>query len=472
MAVSSAEISRLESRQRDLKNELNRKNAEIARMRSQLTEENVQRLVSLREQTKEQIQMHDKTMMENYTRLLDRNNSDAMEILRNEFEEYSRQYEKVQTELREAYAEEHKKTAALLEAQKDFEKAYYERLEFAKGTAEKMLSEVSEAVNKASLENPLEWFLKGHLAVYRSRVQNMRQWIDQGFYETAIGIGDNVLHSLKIDIIEVEDRFHKWLNYYVILFQMLETERDLFFNRINRVSDDYKFFIEAERITDNKMTDDDTDYWSDGKITSARESFFRFSDELNCFLIDGEVQYNEKKIRDFMIANPDKSTDYKDIWLYSEGVKAISRVDELRKTAEGMFDRISCYEERYRIFRRLRKAFSRIRYIFHEERWVYQRTEPLYISFSDDYDIFRVDTVIVPVFRNVDSKWINMVRCYADEGMDSDRRDDIISLVAEVLGKFDIALHGMETIRPDQSDDERIKIAIADMNFFINGRLN
>lgn len=466
-------IAELERRQRELKQELDQKSIELEAERRRIVEENKQSLNTLRNDMERQMKIRDEAVHEEYSSVLERTTSVQSERLRKEFEKYRREYEDVCTQVHAAYEAEQKKTEELLKHQQNFEKAYFEHIGFSKRNAERILNEVIEAINKAAADIPIEWFMSGHLELYRTQVRDMKNWMEMGFYESAIGVGNNILLMLELDVLEVKERFRKWFHYYLILHSVLENERELIFQKSMIVPDNYKFFIKGERIVDNRMDAEKMNYWSEQRYAELKEDFEKFSFQMNSFKIDGVSMDDENSIRQYMIAHPEKSVDFKELWLYNRGMQAIANMKDVEKVIGQMYERIACFEERIRIGSKISREFTADgSYERCREPQFSAPADPFYLKFADSMGGFEVEVIIVPVLRKSDNKWINNVRCFLDRNIDGIRREDVTGTIADVLQEFGIALCSAEKIKADQSRDERIKIADADARLMINGRLN
>lgn len=467
------DIAELEQRQRELSEKLDRKTAELEAARQRIIEENKQELEKLKYDAEQQIKKHEEAVLEEYSAVLERTISEETEILCQEFEKYRRQYEEVCTQVNAAYDKEQKRTEELLRRQQNFEAAYFKHIEYAKKNAESVKKKVVEAINNTLKNVPIEWFLSGHIALYLSRVQEIDKWIDMGFYESAIGVGNNVLLMLELDILEVNERFRKWFHYYLILHSVLENARATIFEKATIVPAEFKRFIKGEKIVDNRMSLEKIEYWSEGRFSSLKSSYEKFSSEMNAFKINGINMDDEKSIKQYMIKHPERSADFKEIWLYNRGVQAISKVREAEQIISQMFDRIACFEERIAIGADITRHF--------EAGGEYKRcygkmfdnqTDPLYNKYIECMGGFEFEVIIVPVLRKSDNKWINNVRCFMGKNINSERHEDIISYIAEALSNYKISISSIERIKPEQNSSERIKIANADACLMINGRLN
>lgn len=471
MAVNNEDIRILEQKQRELKYELERKSAQIDAERQRIVEENRKQLLNLQRETAQMLKERDEVVLQNYNSILDNNISKASEMLQNEFNEYRMKYDEVCLQVSAAYAEEQRKTEDILIKQKNFEKIYFNRLEHARNNAIKIMNDVIEKVNSVTEKEPIEWFMNGHLELYRSRLREMQKLIEMQLYESAIGIGNNVMLYLEMDIIETKERFYKWFNHYMVLNSVLESERILIFDEAHIVPAEFKNFIKAEKIIENSMSDDIIDKWSEYRFSALKESYHKFSEEIENFRINGIAVSDENSLRQYMIEHPEKSVQFREMWLYSQGVKALEKLNNAKKIINEMFDKIHCFDERIDIAKRIRKCLKKSQYVYEVKDTSAPSDDSLYISFTDSYG-FNIEVIIVPVFRKSDNKWKNFIKFYFGENIGRERHDNAIICISEALLSFGITIRSEDKIRTGQTKEERIKNAGVDIRLLVNGRLD
>ncbi|MCM1507909.1 MAG: hypothetical protein NC177_12375 [Ruminococcus flavefaciens] len=471
MAVNNADIANLERKQHELKRELDRKNALINAERQKIVNENRQKLIKLQQETSEMIRERDEAVLQNYNAVLENNVSEVSERLQNEFNEYHRQYDEVCLQINAAYAAEQKKTEDILIQQKNFEKIYFNRLESAKNTALKIMNDVIAKVNSAAENVPVEWFMRGHLELYRSHLRDMQNWIELGFYESSIGAGNNIMLSLELDILETKERFYKWFHYYMFLHSVIESERILIFDKARVVPDEFRNFIKIEEIVENIMDDETIEKWSGNRFSALKENYRKFSEEIESFRTDGSIISDENAVIRYMIEHPEKSSQFREMWLYNQGIKALEKRKNTGRIINEMFDKIRCFEERINIAKSIKNCLKNNEYVYEIKEMSPPSENSLYIYFADSYG-FDIEVIIVPVLRKSDNKWANFVKCYFSTDTGRERYDSAVSCISDALSKYGISIMSKDKIRTGQTKEERIKVADVDIRLSVNGRLN
>ena len=469
MAVSGSDITALRREQDELRRLIDSKSAEMESVRRSIQAENEARLQDLRAQASDAMLRRDERVQLEYQQLLNKTGSKMQSRLYREMLEYQQRYDNVCAQVRAALSEQQRKNEELLVKQKNFERAYYAHMEFAREEALAVQKEVGALIRSIAENVPVEWFYPGRLSFYRDQMFSIDRLIESGLYEGAIGYGGGLARDLKLTAADAEDSFHKWFHYYTILHGVLADEKQLLFHTSRKVPEEYKAFCTVERVTDNTITPEKLDYWSDGRYSEMLKEYEQVNMDIQQFFVDGKALSTEEEVRQFMIKNPDLSSRLQENVLYNAGKDGISRMEKSTQLIRRCYDRIGAFNERLLLAMQLKKSLSSIG--SSKLPPASEPGAPMVLYFSDDMNINSAEIIIVPVLRRSDDKWLNMAACFVSEDMSSDSVDDLRPLIADVLVTREIGV-SYHRMKPGQTTSERIGIVSTDMQMKVNGRLN
>ncbi|MBQ1463596.1 MAG: hypothetical protein IIZ18_02195 [Ruminococcus sp.] len=470
MAVSGSDITALRREQDELRRLIDSKSAEMESVRRSIQAENEARLQDLRAQANDAMKRRDERVREDYQRLLNKSGSEMQNRLYREMLEYQQRYDQVCAQVRAALSEEQRRNEELLVKQKQFERAYFEHMRFARDEALAVQKEVGALIRSIAENVPVEWFYPGRISFYRDQMFSIDRLIESGLFEGAVGYGGGLVRDLKLTAADAEDSFHKWFHYYTILHGVLADEKQLLFNTSRKVPEEYKVFCMAEGVTDNTLTPEKLDYWSDGRYSEMLKEYEQVNMDIQQFFVDGKALSGEEEVRQFMIKNPELSARLQENVLYSAGRDGINRMEKITRTIRRCYDRIGAFNERLLLALQLKKSLSSI-----GSSKIPPASEPgapIVLYFTDDMNINTAEIIITPVLRRSDDKWLNMAACFVSEGMNSDSVDELRPLIAEVLVTKGINVDKYIKMKPGQTTSERIGIVSTDMQMKVNGRLN
>ena len=469
MAVSGSDITALRREQDELRRLIDSKSAEMESVRRSIQAENEARLQDLRAQASDAMLRRDERVQLEYQQLLNKTGSKMQSRLYREMLEYQQRYDNVCAQVRAALSEQQRKNEELLVKQKNFERAYYAHMEFAREEALAVQKEVGALIRSIAENVPVEWFYPGRISFYRDQMFSIDRLIESGLYEGAIGYGGGLARDLKLTAADAEDSFHKWFHYYTILHGVLADEKQLLFHTSRKVTEEYNAFCTVERVTDNTITPEKLDYWSDGRYSEMLKEYEQVNMDIQQFFVDGKALSTEEEVRQFMIKNPDLSSRLQENVLYNAGKDGISRMEKSTQLIRRCYDRIGAFNERLLLAMQLKKSLSSIG--SSKLPPASEPGAPMVLYFSDDMNINSAEIIIVPVLRRSDDKWLNMAACFVSEDMSSDSVDDLRPLIADVLVTREIGV-SYHRMKPGQTTSERIGIVSTDMQMKVNGRLN
>lgn len=472
MAVSNTNIADLERQMDKLRSTMQSKSAEISRASQHIIEENQRKLGELNEKILKDIENRDRIVQEEYLGLLDGFVSETQVGLEKEYATLQAQYDELNSQLKAAVAEEQHKTEEIFIKQKKFEDAYNSRQEFAKSQALTILEQVRMMLRKLCTA-PVEWFLVGHIELYKNHLREMEKWINATLYESAIGVGENMLLSMNLDSIETEDRFRRWFHYYTVLREVISAEKKLIFESALTIGSQLKYFsrIASNDIKDGMMSIILADDWSLGMYSKLCSRYAAVAREIERFYIDGVFMTDPDELRGFMISEPKQSMHFQEMTLYSNAMMAIQRIDDTKKQIGVMFDRINAFEERCCLAVSIKKALKGINCEQSDDEIYSLPSETMYLTFSDSMRIYSFEVFLIPVMRRSNGRTENYVRCNIPEKMSKADKEELIHTLAETLVTKQIGV-SYDTLSRDRTKEERIKLAVSDMQLSVNGRLN
>ncbi|MBQ3916289.1 MAG: hypothetical protein II690_06835, partial [Ruminococcus sp.] len=170
MAVSGSDITALRREQDELRRLIDSKSAEMESVRRSIQAENEARLQDLREQASDAMLRRDERVQLEYQQLLGKTGSKMQSRLYREMLEYQQRYDNVCAQVRAALSEQQRKNEELLVKQKNFERAYYAHMEFAREEALAVQKEVGALIRSIAENVPVEWFYPGRISFYRDQM--------------------------------------------------------------------------------------------------------------------------------------------------------------------------------------------------------------------------------------------------------------------------------------------------------------
>ena len=471
MAVTDRDVTALRNQQNQLLAELSRTQAELMQTRQRLADENRLALERLRSETEQRIEMRERTLHSRYSDML-RETSTALEsALEAEYRRYQQEYENVTADLNAALVQEHQKTEAVLLRQREFEQAYYARQRFAKERAEASRHAAEAAVQQAAADYPVEWFLPGHISLYNARLRELGQWMENGFYESVIGIAENLILTARLDILECEKQFRRWQQYFVVLCSALDAQRALLFEDAVRVPEDLTRFSRSRDILDGVMQAEALAYWSDGAYAVLVEQYGRTRQKLEKLEQEGALHTEETALRLFMKTHPETAEQLPTERIYRLAMQVSAGIDRAERIIRQMRRRMRAFEERMELVETLRPALRMEEYTVLGTQMTGKPGDPLLIRFCDNLHTMEFELALIPVLRRADGLWVNQTVCSVPAECSPERQDLLRHVLAEVFAAYGIEVT-LRTVHGEQTADERLTLAVSDMQLKINGRLN
>lgn len=473
MAVNSADISALEAQMSELKGIMQSKSAEIERERQRIATETQEKLDALNDKVLNDMENRDRIVREEYAGLLDSFVANTHGALEKEYKELQAQYSELDSKLKSALAVEQHKSEELYIKQRDFEAAYNSRQEYAKAQAFEILEQAAAMLDQLRNHLPVEWFMPGRIDLYKKQLNEIKKWISAALYESAIGIGENMLLSMKLDRIEAEERFWRWFHYYTVLCEAINAEKKLIFESALTIGSKYRYFsmIAEKEIINGMMSKKLADDWSGEMYSKLCRSYAQLAKEIGQFHINGVVMTDPAELRAFMISHPGESFHFQEMAVYSSAMKAIQRISESKHQIGRMFDRINAFEERYSLAVSIRKALKKINCELSNDKFYSSPSETMHLTFTDSMRIYTFEVFLIPILRRADDRYVNFARCNIPEDISRSDKEDITHALADVLVTKNIKVY-YDVLNRERTMDERIKLAVTDIQLIVNGRLN
>ncbi|MBP3268678.1 MAG: hypothetical protein J6M07_10245 [Ruminococcus sp.] len=456
----ATDVSVMRLRQSEINKRIELLQAQLKNERAAYTAESTRRLKDLTRGITERIEAHDSQTDSAYRKALERHTSETEKALQEKLSALRTEYDRLSSEMTEQLAAEQKEREELLLMQEKFEEAYRSRLEFAKGQALEVQSRFTKKLTEVISDVPLEWFLPGHLDLYRRRADEIDRWIRNGLYESAAGIGDDLLMQLSFDTLETEERFGKWSHWHELLKAVIKEEEQMF-TAAHRLPEDMPLFGAYLKIQDLRLSDEILDKYTDGGYSAMHREY-----DMTARIFEQGIPDTEEDIRHYMIENPEKSDKADDLMMYEMIQAAVDRQKAERKLISTMHSRMRAWNERLEIYKDVRSALAeagcRCRLSDSGDTHI--------ITFSDDMDVHGFELILVPVLRRQDEQWINLVSCYVPDGIGKERYDAVRSALAQVITARGIDIDYRRT--DEQDMQEKIHTVCNDKIMLVNGRLN
>lgn len=480
MAVTYAEIDELSDRAAQLNSRTMEIRAQIERARSQAVAENRALLEQMRKDTTIAIEQRERAVEEKYSDILSRNITEQEQRLQNELKRVQSEYDEVCAQINKENAVRHKEAEQLLIKQQAFERAFWERREFLKTYAVNTYEQATDEYIRFSESIPAEWFLKGHLALYKSKLSEADKLIENELYESAVAVCENMKLNIRIDEINIMDNFTTWQRYYMILADLLSTARELIFEKATHIPSDMRFVNIAFDIKDGIISTDQLNTWIKD-YAEFKTEYGRYYDLLNCFYCDGKLIAAEK-LREFMIAKPELSLAVSMDELYRNIGRMHTLIKHISCCINSMHSAVHAFEERLELIykssfdnggRGLNDVLNEAGY---EIVWMTGADDgkldsTVTLGFADNHNVMNFELMITPIQRWYDGRWINLVDWYYPSQASQERIKELVHIIAEVFVSRGIHVSAGRMI-PDQETEIRIRESRRNRMLLINGRTN
>ena len=471
MAVTGQEIDALRQQQEALSESLSRTQDALLQNRRQLAEENRAALARLQEETEKRVTSREKQLKGSYEKLLGNAVSAQEAALAAEYSRMQQQYESVTGELNAALAQEQRQTEEMLLRQHEFEQAYYARQRFAGKRAEECRHKAEHTVQEAVAAAPVEWFFPGHLAVYNARLRELRNYYENGFFESVIGISENLMLSVQLDRLETERQFRRWQQYYAVMCGILGAQRRLLFEDAVRVPAELVRFSRSKDILDGSMSRELLDYWTDGAYSGLTARYEKARLALAGLEQNGCLGADETALRAYMNAHPADAEKFPAERLYRMALRLSAELTDAEHTVRQMRMRMRLFEERAALLDAVRGVLRAEGYPVLKTQMLGKPGDPLLVQFCDDLHTMQFEVMLIPVLRRADDTWLNQAVLSIPDACGQERRAALLHVLAEVFAAQGIELP-VQPAREEQSVQERLALAMSSLQMKINGRLN
>ncbi len=477
MAASNRQIAQLEQRQRDLQRSITELNQRIVQEANRVSQEHNSKIEALKRDTRLQIQEREEKIRKLYEEKLNNSMSAQEEELRREFSKLQNEYEEVCASVNIAKAELARQAEELSLEQKAFEEAYFARIQAQKQIAEQIYADIIKEYNQISSEMPMEWFAPGHLKLYSGRISDIADRIRNTWYEIASAAGENISLNMRLDKLEINDKFNRWLNVYIVICGMLERLRELLYEEVRLLPAKAETVAEMFGIPERFISDGLLNVWLPdySELCNAYLVLFK---KMDCFLNDGKFIGTEKLVS-FMQNNHELyASRFREMDLYVIKRECESLLDRVVTSISKLHYMIESYEERMNMVCD-RSDFGILTLL---EEYGYSATSitlsddkaldtSIVIDFNDSFNTMTFQIIISPIFRIGDGTWINFVDWFYPDEAGYDTVTELTHAMANafVTKNISVARHRIE---PGENTEKRTTDAYNEKMLLINGRTN
>lgn len=468
MAVTNSDISSITRRLSDIERDMDTIRQRIEIASDNIAAEQAQRLSELRRDTDAQIERRDREVRDIYDRLLDANLSEQESRLQEALRKLQEQYDRVYAELISRRTELMHEKEELLKRQEQFEEMYYERLKNEKEIAEQTYSKAKTIFGRFANDPRSDWFLKGHTELYRARLETVKSFIENDWYQAAVATAEAMSLNIRLDELTVREEYRKWIFSYTVLCDMESTARRMLFTDCSRIDSNlFPNTVKLLKIRDGKISEEQADLWTAKqrrrlieKIVTAFEIIAPFKDESGEYI-------PVKNIGEALCSlDPEKYTSGR---LYRAAGDVKDLMKDISMCMGGLRTRLEAFEERWSLARALMVNLQNEGY--HITHWGEKQgiDDPVHITFADDMEINIFEVIITPVMRKADNKCVTLVEWYCPPYIDRERRDTLTSVMAETFTEKGVSVT-MNELREDERPEQRESSSVFNKKLMVNGR--
>ncbi len=410
------------SRISELEDEINRLNsaikaqeANIRQTASEVEEKNRRELENLRKQASRMLEDDRQAISAKYTSMLADVESEGQRKAQQVYESLRAQYSELEAELEKAYEEESEKFRDVRRQQRSFESEYKERLETLRQKAVSKLEQAKREYLDMSKSCPVEWFMRGHLEVYRKQFAFIEDSLKNGLFEAVSGTSDNLILKMNMERADIDREFDRWYHYYSVLKELALTGRDMFFG-FGRSTENLELsaeFYEEEGVRNNSFDEDFMNFWTQGNFNVLLEKF----NETCSFITDfSESLPKDVPIREglvsYMIKNPEKESGVSSEIMYRKAKDIAEIIDETASMIRSLHSRVRAYDERQNICAEICESAENFGFYPEPSESWYQdddRRKTLSLIFDDENQLNELYVFIIPVFSQRSDIWHNSI---------------------------------------------------------------
>ncbi len=319
------EIRRLENQIKELQRQLQAQNAEAARMRQRLADENLQRLQAYQKEMENNLDRHDKQVQQEYERLLHEYQRSIDRELSEQQLQMDMQYQKLMVSMKQKEQEWMEKTRQMEQLIVELKKQNQQKEEASASEAEKYLTEAARTYYDVE-KKPHEKFFPKRIKNFQRAIAEARNLFKQGLNEAAIAISISTRSGLNRLGYDIDDKSKEWIQEY----ELFKTKVLYFRSQLNDELVNWQKEALGKTLIFKHMSDNDKknsiisiNFWSDGDFNKIRNRVNEFGQMII------EV---EKQTPDVYLKNENGMT-YEDMKKY---------IEELDKMTED-FEKVKVY---------------------------------------------------------------------------------------------------------------------------------
>lgn len=203
------EVRRLENQIRDLQRELERQNAETARMRQNLANENHRRLQAYEQEMRTNLDMHDKAVQREYERLLNEYQRSINAEVQDQQLQMDLDYQRLLISTKQTEKEWLEKTQQLERLINDLKKNTIDKDAASTAEAEKYMTEAALKYKEIE-KKPHEKFYPKRIKSFHTAICEARTLYKSGLNEAAIAISISARSGLNRLGFDVDEKYEEW----------------------------------------------------------------------------------------------------------------------------------------------------------------------------------------------------------------------------------------------------------------------
>lgn len=291
------EIRRLENQIRELQRELERQNAEAARMRQDLSNENLRKLRAYEDEMRSNLDRHDKAVQKEYERLLREYQRSINEEIQEQQLQMDLNYQRLLSSTQQKEKEWIEKTQQLEQLITELKKNTQYKDEVSVREAEKYMTEA--ALKYKDIEKkPHEKFFPKRIKTFHTAICEARTLYKSGLSEAAIAISISARSGLSRLGFDVDEQYEEWTRQYQLfkskvglIHMKLMDELAVWHSFTKGTLVDLKKLSDAEREEAQKSIN----FWTGGVYGEISNKIAEFGSEIGVAEKEGMLQYLKRE---------------------------------------------------------------------------------------------------------------------------------------------------------------------------------
>lgn len=480
----------LQAQARTLKNDIRNVETQIRAEHDRVLKENHEQICKMRKDIDNEMAQYERNLDNQYANILDEQMRKEEQTLEKNLSVLAEQYKNVLAKIEREEAEKRKELQDLMKNQENFAATYRKHQELCKNEAERVYESVREQFCSFENEKPVEWFMTGKLQIYSQTLKDIRQRIDDGYYEAAIAIGATMERDIIFDEISLKKELNEWINDYILMRERIEDIAHQLHEVARKLPTNMGYVKCAFNIIDFGLSVDMLNEWS-----SELKGVDGYSDLINGYSeLVNEVSglpelasdsFSENVVN-YMKENYQKSNKFSHRSMYMIENRANALLKKCTATISSIHNLLEIYNQKFELlFNSQSEDPVGLEKVLNENGYCIKNYDeinktiggslsaPLRIEFSDNLEQYYYEICIIPICRLSDNKWVNTVDWYSLNNCSVNainRVREIISKVVDPISVINRVDKDRDQIINNQSD--RMSESRRKFKMMINGRLN